>query len=87
MHQVHDRNSYGISFTYVCFRVDDTVSFSACVSKLVSQLILKNACKVRGLFFHEAKKANHAMEYMDAVYDVYKAMGKPHKVRGQVVRQ
>lgn len=61
-------------------RVDGIVQFPECIGQLVTELMLKNGCQVKGQFFGQTRRAVIALEYLDDAYQVFKSACKRHKV-------
>lgn len=60
--------------------MDGIVQYPECISQLVTELILKNGCKVQGQFFGQTRRAVIALEYLDEAYQVFKSSCKTRKV-------
>ena len=59
--------------------------FPECIGRLITDLILKNACKVKGYFFGQTRRAVIALEYLDDAYQVYKSACRGHKVSSEII--
>ncbi|XP_052066462.1 radial spoke head 10 homolog B-like [Mytilus californianus] len=50
-----------------------------CMSKLISDMMLRNACNVQGQFYYETRRATNALVHMDQAYEVYQSISEPRK--------
>ncbi|XP_013404281.1 radial spoke head 10 homolog B [Lingula anatina] len=50
-----------------------------CLSKLIADNILPNACSVGGNFYYEQRRAVNALVHMDRAYQVYNSICSPRK--------
>ncbi|KAM5301962.1 radial spoke head 10 homolog B isoform 2-T3 [Glossophaga mutica] len=53
-------------------------SLFLCFTKLMTENIHPNACRVNGLLFSEQQQTLYAMNYVDLTWEVYKAYCRPH---------
>ncbi|XP_052274745.1 radial spoke head 10 homolog B-like isoform X2 [Dreissena polymorpha] len=54
-----------------------TPKLAWCVSRLISDHILRYACNVKGHFYHEQRRACNALEYLDQTYEIFTALSTP----------
>ncbi|OWF43641.1 radial spoke head 10 homolog B-like [Mizuhopecten yessoensis] len=53
---------------------------ASCMSKLIQDKILRNACNVQGHFYHESRRSVNALVHLDQSYEVYQAVCSPRKL-------
>ncbi|XP_036913730.1 radial spoke head 10 homolog B2-like isoform X2 [Sturnira hondurensis] len=53
-------------------------SLVLCFTKLMTENIHPNACRVNGLLFGEPQQTRYAMNYLDLTWEVYRAYCRPH---------
>ncbi|XP_060605210.1 radial spoke head 10 homolog B-like isoform X2 [Ruditapes philippinarum] len=54
-----------------------TPKLAWCVSKLISDNILRYACNVKGKFYYEARRSVNALVHQDPSYEIYQALTTP----------
>lgn len=52
-----------------------------CLSKLICDKVLQHACKVKGHFYYETRRAINALVHLDQAYDVYQKLALPRKFK------
>nr|KAG5709598.1 hypothetical protein BaRGS_001648 [Batillaria attramentaria] len=61
------------------FSEESSPLLAKCLAKLITEKILRNACNVKGYFYHETRRAVNALVYMDQTYEIYQALCKPRR--------
>ncbi|ESO92384.1 hypothetical protein LOTGIDRAFT_233146 [Lottia gigantea] len=58
---------------------EDGPILSWCMSKLITENVLQNACNVHGFIYIETRRANNALVHLDQAYEVYQSVSSPRK--------